>query len=122
MRHSFVRAGSLLILSIAIWAGPAVAQVDVSGEWGSTFHEDLPHRGGMRLADYTGLTLNEAGWRKGQSWDEAARSLPERQCIPHVVTYSLRGHRQRSGSRRSSTSTPAVCSPTTWSGATDVRG
>lgn len=70
---------------------PAAAQVDLSGEWGATFHEDLPHRGGMRLGDYTGIPFNEAGWRKAQSWDEAARSLPERQCIPHVVTYALRG-------------------------------
>ncbi len=45
----------------------------------------------MRLGDYTGLPLNEAGWRKAQSWDEAARSIHERQCIPHVVTYALRG-------------------------------
>ena len=77
----------------AIWAAacPAFAQIDLSGEWAGTFHEDLPHRGGVRLGDYTGLPLNEAGWRKGQSWDEDARSTPERQCIPHVVTYALRG-------------------------------
>jgi glyoxylase-like metal-dependent hydrolase (beta-lactamase superfamily II) len=45
----------------------------------------------MRLPDYAGLPLNEAGWRKGHSWDEAARSTRERQCIPHVATYALRG-------------------------------
>jgi glyoxylase-like metal-dependent hydrolase (beta-lactamase superfamily II) len=83
--------GPLFVAFIAALVTPALAQVDVSGEWGSTFHEDLPHRGGMRLADYTGLPLNEAGWRKAESWDEAARSLPERQCIPHVVTYAMRG-------------------------------
>jgi cyclase len=70
---------------------PAWAQLDLSGEWAGTFFEDLPHRGGMRLGDFTGLPLNEAGFRKGASWDEAARSEAERQCIPHVVTYSLRG-------------------------------
>jgi cyclase len=81
-------AGAVTMLAVA---QPAVAQIDLSGEWGSTFHEDLPHRGGMRLGDYTGLPYNEAGWRKAQSWDEAARSIHERQCIPHVVTYALRG-------------------------------
>ena len=81
----------LAAVAVLAAAPPAHAQLDVSGEWASTFHEDLPHRGGMRLGDYTGLPLNEAGWRKAQSWDEAARSLPERQCIPHVVTYALRG-------------------------------
>ena len=50
-----------------------------------------PHRGGMRLGDYTGLPLNEAGIRKGQAWDEDARSMRERQCVPHVVTYAMRG-------------------------------
>jgi len=70
---------------------PVSAQVDVSGEWAATFHEDLAHRGGMRLGDYTGLPLNEAGIRKAQSWDEDARSMRERQCVPHVVTYAMRG-------------------------------
>jgi cyclase len=78
-------------LAILLAAGPVFAQIDVSGEWAATFHEDLPHRGGVRLGDYTGLPLNEAGWRKAQSWDEDARSTFERQCIPHVVTYALRG-------------------------------
>lgn len=90
MRHAFRLAGVIVVVA-GVAAAPAAAQVDLSGEWGSTFHEDLPHRGGMRLGDYTGLPLNEAGWRKAQSWDEAARSIRERQCIPHVVTYALRG-------------------------------
>ena len=82
----------LLLIALTGASAPAAfAQVDVSGEWGSTFHEDLPHRGPMMLGDYTGLPFNEAGFRKAASWDEAARSLPERQCIPHVATYALRG-------------------------------
>ncbi|HXP83628.1 MAG TPA: MBL fold metallo-hydrolase [Bryobacteraceae bacterium] len=80
-----------LLLVLLIAAGPTFAQIDLSGEWAGTFHEDLQHRGGVRLADYTGLPLNEAGWRKAQSWDEAARSTEERQCIPHVATYAFRG-------------------------------
>jgi cyclase len=67
------------------------AQIDLSGEWAGTFHEDLTHRGGVQLGDYTGIPYNEAGWRKGHSWDEDARSTFERQCIPHVATYALRG-------------------------------
>jgi cyclase len=74
-----------------VTAGSAFAQIDLGGEWAATFHEDLPHRGGVQLGDYTGLPLNEAGWRKAQSWDESARSTFERQCIPHVVTYAMRG-------------------------------
>ena len=86
-----VVAWTLVTAAAAMFAPPASGQIDLSGEWGSTFHEDLPHRVGMRLGDYTGLPYNEAGFRKAASWDEAARSLPERQCIPHVVTYALRG-------------------------------
>jgi glyoxylase-like metal-dependent hydrolase (beta-lactamase superfamily II) len=90
MRHR-LRFIGLLLVALTVMGRPAFAQLDVSGEWGSTFHEDLPHRGPMMLGDYTGLPYNEEGFRKAASWDEAARSTRERQCIPHVVTYSLRG-------------------------------
>jgi len=78
-------------VAILVTAGSAFAQIDLGGEWAATFHEDLQHRGGVRLGDYTGLPLNESGWRKAQSWDESARSTFERQCIPHVITYAMRG-------------------------------
>ena len=87
---SLTRARKLGIV-ILVTAGSAFAQIDLGGEWAATFHEDLQHRGGVRLGDYTGLPLNESGWRKAQSWDESARSTFERQCIPHVVTYAMRG-------------------------------
>jgi cyclase len=80
-----------LALVLLLTACSAFAQIDLGGEWAATFHEDLPHRGGVQLGDYTGLPLNESGWRKAQSWDESARSTFERQCIPHVVTYAMRG-------------------------------
>src|SRR3984957_13711466 len=86
-----LNAGRRLGVVILLAAGSAFAQIDLGGEWAATFHEDLQHRGGVRLGDYTGLPLNESGWRKGQSWEESARSTLERQCIPHVVTYAMRG-------------------------------
>jgi cyclase len=86
-----MRSVTAQLLRAIVLAAPAFAQIDLSGEWAGSFHEDLPHRGAMRLADYTGLPLNEAGWRKGHAWDESARSTFERQCIPHVATYALRG-------------------------------
>jgi cyclase len=87
----FLTTGQRLGAVILVMAGSAFAQIDLGGEWAATFDEDLPHRGGVQLGDYTGLPLNEAGWRKAQSWDESARSTFERQCIPHVVTYAMRG-------------------------------
>src|SRR5262245_2661217 len=96
MRQAFGLADSRAFLAaVAVFAivlatpSTAAAQIDVSGEWAATFHEDLPHRGGMRLGDYTGLPLNEAGIRKALAWDEDARSMRERQCVPHVVTYAM---------------------------------
>src|ERR1700722_16128372 len=86
-----LNAGRRLGVVILLAAGSAFAQIDLGGEWAATFHEDLQHRGGVRLGDYTGLPLNESGWRKAQSWDESARSTYERQCIPHVITYAMRG-------------------------------
>ena len=91
MRHASLRVGLLLGVFAAAAPSQAAAQIDISGEWAATFHEDLPHRGGMRLGDFTGLPLNEAGIRKAQAWDEDARSMRERQCVPHVVTYAMRG-------------------------------
>jgi cyclase len=84
-------SGQRLGVVLLVATGSAFAQIDLGGEWAATFHEDLQHRGGVRLGDYTGLSLNESGWRKAQSWDESARSTLERQCIPHVVTYAMRG-------------------------------
>jgi hypothetical protein len=78
------------LVLIAAGASPAAAQIDLSGECAGTSYEDLPHRGGMQLGDYTGLPLKEAGWRKAESWDEAVVATHERQCIPHVVNYALR--------------------------------
>ena len=65
MAHASRVAASVVVVLLAS-AAPGFGQVDISGEWGGTFYEDLPHRGGMRLGDYTGLPLNEAGWRKAQ--------------------------------------------------------
>jgi cyclase len=73
-------------------ARPALAQVDLTGEWGNRFHEDAPARGaGPEIGDYTGLPLNEAGRLKAESWEAGILSTRERQCIPHVVTYAMRG-------------------------------
>ncbi len=91
MRHPSRMIVPLLVPIMVAIGRPVFAQIDLSGEWGGTFYEDLPHRGGVQLGDYTGLPLNDAGWRKAQSWDEAVVATHERQCIPHIATYALRG-------------------------------
>ncbi len=82
------------IALLAALAGPrpAHAQIDLSGEWGTTFFEDILHRGATLVpGDNTGVPLSEAGRRKAESWDEAVVATHERQCIPHPVQYAVRG-------------------------------
>ena len=84
--------GRFLLLATMVMGRPAFAQIDMSGEWAPRFHEDAPARGaGPEIGDYTGLPINEAGRLKAESWEASVLSTKERQCIPHVVTYALRG-------------------------------
>jgi len=81
----------LLLLAAVLAASPAFGQIDLSGEWSNITHEDINHRQSVEIGDYTGLPINEAGRFKAESWDEAVLATHERQCIPHPVTYAMRG-------------------------------
>jgi cyclase len=80
-----------LLLAAILAAHPAFAQIDLSGEWSNITHEDINHRQSVEIGDYTGLPINEAARFKAESWDEAVLATHERQCIPHPVTYAMRG-------------------------------
>ena len=80
-----------LVLAAMLAASPAFAQMDLSGEWSNLTHEDINHRQSVEIGDYAGLPINEAGRFKAESWDEAVLATHERQCIPHPVTYAMRG-------------------------------
>src|SRR5690349_1084222 len=65
---------------------------DPSGEWAPRFHEDQPERiTGPEDEDYLGLAINDAGRRRGDSWDASLLTLPEHQCKPHPADYGPRG-------------------------------
>jgi len=86
-----LRVGIPLLMVTAV-AQPAWAQIDFSGEWGQRMHEEREHRqGGVRLGDYLGLPMNDAGRLKADSWDASMLSLPEHQTMPHPSTYGFRG-------------------------------
>jgi len=92
MRHSPRLIAPLVLLAALGAPRAASAQIDLSGEWGTTFFEDILHRGATLVpGDNTGVPLSEAGWRKAESWDEAVVATHERQCIPHPVQYAVRG-------------------------------
>ena len=76
----------------ALFAAPALAQVDLSGAWGQRFHEDLPERGaGPEIGDYLGLPINDAARLRADSWSASKWTLLERQCEPHPADYGPRG-------------------------------
>jgi hypothetical protein len=86
-----IRIGVPLAVVLAV-SHPALAQVDFSGEWSQRMHEEREHRqGGVRLGDYLGLPLNDAGRLKADSWDASMLSLPEHQTMPHPSVYGFRG-------------------------------
>ena len=89
----FTRPAIHLTLALALLtARAASAQVDVAGEWGTRYHEDYWHRqAGPEVGDYLGLPINDAARLKADSWRESVLTEPERQCIPHVATYFMRG-------------------------------
>ncbi|MBI4263681.1 MAG: hypothetical protein HY657_04855 [Acidobacteria bacterium] len=83
-----VIGGLAATLALAV-AGPALAQVDLSGTWTNLIHEDgQPYRiGGPNIGDYTGHPLNEAGRARANTWSASRETVPEFQCIPHPATY-----------------------------------
>src|ERR1700682_5299926 len=85
-------AAFLFASSVALTARPVLAQVDLTGEWGNRYHEDYWHRqAGPEIGRYTGLPINDEARLKAESWEESVLAEPERQCIPHVATYFMRG-------------------------------
>ena len=72
-----VLAGSLLGIR------PAIAQVNLSGDWQSRQIEDAEYRGqpGARPGESLGVPYNPAGILKAQSWDPAMIGAPERMCM-----------------------------------------
>jgi glyoxylase-like metal-dependent hydrolase (beta-lactamase superfamily II) len=88
---SCCRTRLAILVAALLVSRPALAQFDVSGEWATRYNEDAPHRGSVEIGDYTGLPINEAARLKATTWDENVQSTPERQCIPHVAVYQMRG-------------------------------
>lgn len=71
---------------------PAFAQVSLTGDWATQFHEDQPERApGPELGDYGGLPINDAARHYADAWPGARLTLPEHQCRAHVAPYALRG-------------------------------
>ena len=81
-----------LAAAILLAAGPAAAQVDLTGTWSPRYQEDFSERvPGPELGDYTGLPLTDGARRYAESWDPARITMPEEQCRVHISPYIYRG-------------------------------
>ena len=81
-----------MVVLLAVLAGaPALAQVDLSGDWGIRFYEDAPDRGpGPEVGDYLGLPINAAARMRAHAWEASQWTMPEWQCRPHGADYLWR--------------------------------
>jgi len=83
----------VVLAAFTVFCGlPAIAQIDLSGQWAPRYHEDQPERiPGPSMVEYHGIPINEAGRLRGLSWSSSILSLPEHQCKPHPSDYAHRG-------------------------------
>jgi hypothetical protein len=82
---------ALVLTGLVAMMQPAVAQVDLAGEWVARYHEDQPERiPGPDLGDYLGIPLNDAARLRADTWDASQLTIPEFQCRPHASDYGTR--------------------------------
>lgn len=83
--RSLGRVGCAVVLA-GLLAGPARAQVDLTGMW-----RPMPRNedGSGMDGDYAGLPLNPAGRARAQSWVPENFDVPEWVCRPHSWDFSV---------------------------------
>ncbi|MGE3843707.1 MAG: hypothetical protein AB7I50_19220 [Vicinamibacterales bacterium] len=73
---------SAAVLTLAGIAQPALAQVELSGNYIAVMHEDYIERGpGSFMGDFTGMPLNDDGRAKALLYTSNQPSTNERQCL-----------------------------------------
>jgi hypothetical protein len=78
----------LLIWLAVAWAHPAIAQVDLAGNW-----RTLPRNqdGSGMTGDAAGVPLSDSGRARAQAWSPEDFDTAEWVCRPHAFDYSLEG-------------------------------
>jgi hypothetical protein len=86
-----VRTAAFVVAAVLV-GGPAFGQVDLSGIWANSNHQDrmeaLP---GPDAVEYLGLPINDEARAVGLSWMATAWSQPERQCAYFTPLYRVLG-------------------------------
>lgn len=90
LRLALVTAsGALALVGVFV---PAVAQMDLAGDWRAIMHEDQHERiPGPELGEFFGIPINQDALWRAELWDASIQSLPEWQCRPHGADYITRG-------------------------------
>ena len=87
--RALVIGGSLLL---ALAAGEASAQLNISGEWAVKAHEDQGDRvPGDVQGDFTGVPLNDAARKFAEGFDVTRVNMLEHQCQPYNLAHIFRG-------------------------------
>jgi hypothetical protein len=87
---AFSRRLLLLVGMMCLTSVPALAQIDVAGEWARRLHEDQPRRGpGPHVGDFLGVPLNDAARQGAEAWDASILSLLEHQTHQYTSTLNF---------------------------------
>src|ERR1700722_3923757 len=86
------RAAYSFLLAVLV-SLPALAQVDLTGEWAPLYHEDGPERApSPEVGEYTEIPLKVAARMAADTYDaDRIGVVAEFQCRPHGGDYSMRG-------------------------------
>jgi hypothetical protein len=88
--RTFIRMTSAVLFTTVMATAPAVAQVDLQGQWGAVNHQEAMGRGpGPDLADYTGLPINDEARYAALSYTAAVLGMTERGCMFYSENYLL---------------------------------
>ena len=83
---------SVLLILFLLTASPALAQMNLAGEWAGRYHEDQSDRvPGDVQGDFTGVPMNDAARRYAESFDVTRVNLLEHQCQPYNLPHIYRG-------------------------------
>jgi cyclase len=83
---------SAILILFLLTTSPALAQMNLAGEWAGRYHEDQSDRvPGDVQGDFTGVPLNDAARRYAESFDVTRVNLLEHQCQPYNLPHIYRG-------------------------------
>ena len=92
MKKSSMRKAAIRLLGLLATislAPAALAEVDLSGDWMISYHEDWIELGtGPDIADFAGMPVTEPARQRALSYHASQVNMPEHQCLPLPIEYA----------------------------------